>query len=110
MLLSIVSLILNILYCVVLNLELYTDRAVMPTGEIREWHRSPITRLQISDKTLFLYLQAAFVVVSILASVLILLGVRNSVVHTVCLVCTIASTVTFAVIMFMTGNAHVNYS
>ena len=34
MLITILSIIVNIVYVVVLNLELYTDRAMMPTGEV----------------------------------------------------------------------------
>ena len=45
MLMTILSIIANIAYFVVLNLNIYTDRAMMPTGEVREWHRSPIIRL-----------------------------------------------------------------
>ncbi len=33
---TILSIIVNTVYCVVLNLNIYTDRAMMPTGEVQE--------------------------------------------------------------------------
>jgi len=51
MLMSILSIIVNIVYFVILNMNIYTDRAMMPNGSVREWHRSPITRLSISDQS-----------------------------------------------------------
>lgn len=110
MLLSIVSLVVNIAFFAVMNLELYTDRARMPNGGVREWHRSPIARLHISDRSALLYLQLAFAAVSVITAVLVLFGVKNSVVKTIRLVSTIASAIMFAVIMIVTGNAHVNYA
>ena len=50
MLLSILSILLNIAYVVVLNISFYTDRAPMPTGQFREWQRSPVDRLSIADR------------------------------------------------------------
>ena len=70
MLITILSIIVNIVYVVVLNLELYTDRAMMPTGEVREWRRSPAARLNISDQSFLFYLQIVFAAVSIITSVL----------------------------------------
>ena len=51
MLIAILSILVNIVYFVVLNLAIYTDRAVMPAGNIREWHRSPIDRLDMADQS-----------------------------------------------------------
>ena len=48
MLMSILSIIANIAYFVVLNMNLYTDRAMMPNGEMREWYRSPLTRHRVN--------------------------------------------------------------
>ena len=45
MLMSIVSVIADILIFVVLNIEMYTDAAKMPDGQTKEWHRSPVGRL-----------------------------------------------------------------
>ena len=66
MLMTILSIIANIAYFVVLNLNIYTDRAMMPTGEVREWHRSPVTRLSIADQSFLIYLQIVLAAVSII--------------------------------------------
>ena len=107
---SILSIIVNIAYFVILNTALYTDRAKMPTGEIREWHRSPVARLSISDQSFLYYLQIVLAAVSIITSVLLLLGVRSNIIKTIQLVCTIGSTVMFVIIMIVTANSHVTYA
>ena len=106
----ILSIIVNIVYFVVLNIEIYTDRAMMPTGEVREWHRSPVARLSISDQSFLYYLQIVLAAVSIITSVLLLLGVRSNIIKTIQLVCTIGSTVMFVIIMIVTANSHVTYA
>ena len=110
MLRSIISIVLNIGYFIVMRVEMYTDRAMMATGEMREWHRSPIDRLRIGGRSWILYLWLVLAVVSVITSILMLCGVKQSVVKTVQLVSTVASTVMFAVIMIVTGNTHVNYA
>ncbi len=110
MLLAILSIVVNIAYFVVLNIELYTDRAIMPTGEVREWHRSPVTRLNISDQSFLLYLQIALAAVSVITSVLLLFGVRSSIIKTIQLISTIGSTVMFIIIMIVTANSHAHYA
>ena len=109
MLITILSIILNIAYFVVLNLNIYTDRAIMPTGEIREWHRSPVTRLNIADQSFLIYLQIVFAAVSIITSVLFLFGVRNNIIKIIQLVSTIGSTIVFIIIMIVTSNLHAKY-
>ena len=110
MLLAIISIVVNIAYFVVLNIELYTDYAIMPTGEVREWHRSPVTRLNISDQSFLLYLQIALAAVSVITSVLLLFGVRSSIIKTIQLISTIGSTVMFIIIMIVTANSHAHYA
>ncbi len=110
MLLSMISLIVNAAYGVVLNLDLYTDRAPMPNGGVREWKRSPITRLNISGQSALLYLEIAFAVVSVVTSILVLFGLKSRAIRIVQLVSTAASTVMFIIIMIVTGNSHVNYA
>ena len=110
MLITILSIIVNILFFVVLNLNIYTDRAMMPTGEVREWHRSPIARLNIADQSFLIYLQIVFAAVSIITSVLFLFGVRNSIIRTIQLVSAIGSTMIFIIIMIVTANSHAKYA
>ena len=109
MLMSILFIIINIAYFVVLNINIYTDRAMMQTGEIREWHRSPIARLNIADQSFLIYLQIVFAAVSIITSVLFLFGVRNNIIKIIQLVSTIGSTIMFIIIMIVTSNLHAKY-
>ena len=109
MLMSVLFIIINLAYFVVLNINIYTDRAMMQTGEIREWHRSPIARLNIADQSFLIYLQIVFAAVSIITSVLFLFGVRNNIIKIIQLVSTIGSTIVFIIIMIVTSNLHAKY-
>ena len=110
MLMTILSIIANIAYFVVLNMNIYTDRAMMPTGEVREWHRSPIARLNIAGQSFLLYLQIVLAAVSIITSVLFLLKIRTSMIRTIQLVSTIGSTIVFIIIMIATSDSHAKYA
>ena len=109
MMMTILSMIANAAYLVILNIAFYTDRVKMPTGEIREWHRSPVTRLNLSGQSFLFYLQIVLAAVSILTSVLLMFGVRSSIIKTIQLVSMIGSTVIFVIIMIVTANSHVHY-
>ncbi|MBO6308178.1 MAG: hypothetical protein J6N70_04930 [Oribacterium sp.] len=109
MMMAILSMIANAAYLVILNIAFYTDRVKMPTGEIREWHRSPVTRLNLSGQSFLFYLQIVLAAVSILTSVLLMFGVRSSIIKTIQLVSMIGSTVIFVIIMIVTANSHVHY-
>lgn len=110
MLLSILSILVNAVFLIVLNLDLYTDRAMMPTGGIREWHRSPVSSLAIADQSILFFIQLALVAVSIVSSALILFGVRADIVRKIQLISLIASAVMFIVIMIVTSNSHAKYA
>ena len=110
MLMTILSIIVNITYVVVLNMNIYTDRAMMPTGDVREWHRSPIARLSIADQSFLIYLQIVIAAVSIITSVLFLFGVRNKTIRTIQLVSVIGSTIVFIIIMIVTSNSFAKYA
>ena len=107
---TILSIIVNIAYFVILNMNIYTDRAMMPTGDVREWHRSPITRLNIADQSFLLYLQIVLAAVSIITSILLLFRVRNSIIRTIQRVSTIGSTIVFIIIMIVTSDSHAHYA
>ena len=109
MLLGIVSVLLNAVFYYVMNLDLYTDRAPMPDGRVREWHRSPVARLNISGNGALFYLYLFFAAVGVIASVLILCGVRGKVIKAVQLACFAVSTAMFILIMILTANTFVNY-
>ena len=110
MLMTILSIIANIAYFIVLNINIYTDRAMMPTGEVREWQRSPIARLSIADQSFLLYLQVFLAAVSVITSVLFLFGVRSRMIRTIQLVSIIGSTIVFIIIMIVTANSHAKYA
>ena len=110
MLMTILSIIVNIAYFAVLNIKIYTDQAMMPSGDVKEWHRSPFARLNIAGQPFLLYLQIVLAAVSIITSVLVLFGVRSSIIRTIQLVSTIGSTIVFIIIMIVTSNSHVNYA
>ena len=110
MMMAILSMIANAAYLVILNIAFYTDRVKMPTGEIREWHRSPVTRLNLAGQSFLFYLQIVLAAVSILTSVLLLFGVRSSIIKMIQLVSMIGSTVIFVIIMIVTANSHVHYA
>ena len=109
MMMAILSMIANAAYLVILNIAFYTDRVKMPTGEIREWHRSPVTRLNLSGQSFLFYLQIVLAAVSILTSLLLMFGVRSNIIKTIQLVSMIGSTVIFVIIMIVTANSHVHY-
>lgn len=110
MLITILSIILNIGFFVVLNLNIYTDRAMMPNGEFREWHRSPLTRLSIAGQSFLIYLQIVLAAVSIITSVLFLFGVRSRMIRTIQLLSIVGSAVVFIIIMIVTSGAHAKYA
>ena len=106
---SIISIIVNAIFFVVLNLDIYTDRAPLADGSVREWHRSPLGRLEIADERYLFYLQILFAAVSIITSILVMVGIKNNVVKIIRLVATIASAVMFIIIMVTTNNTHAKY-
>ncbi len=110
MLLSIISLAVNIVYYLIMNLQIYTDRGMMANGQVREWKRSRISRLNMSGRTWLLYTQLFFAVIAIVTSLLIIFGVKSMIIRKVQLISMIASTVMFVVIMFVSGNTFVNYA
>ena len=110
MLMSLISIISNAVYYVILNVQIYTDRAMMPNGEYRTWHRSPVARLNLAGNDWVMYIQVFLMAVSIITSVLVLLGVKNNLLRTVQFVSLAASTVMFFIIMFITINSHAKYA
>ena len=109
MVLSIISIVLNVAFFVILNLDLFTDKAHMADGSVRTWQRSPLDRLDAADKRWMLYLQIFLAVVSVVTSILILAGVKNNAVKITRLVATIASAVMFAVILIVSKGIHPKY-
>jgi hypothetical protein len=109
MLTNVLSILANAAFLVVLNLDLFTDRYVLP-GEIRKIkHLSAIDRLAICDRRELLHFQLAAAIVSVILSVVLLFGVKNSTVRVVRLISTVCSAVLFVIIMIVAGSTHGKY-
>ena len=69
-------------------------------------------KVQLTTVSFFWYwcVQLFFAVICIITSLLIIFGVKNMVIRKIQLISMIASTVMFAVIMFVSGNTFVNYA
>ena len=79
-------------------------------GGVREWHRSPVARLQIADQSFLFYLQIVLAAVSIISGILLLLGVRRSNMRIIQTVSTIGATVLFVIIMIVTADSNARYA
>ncbi len=110
MILKILTVILNAVYVIVLNLDIYTDRAMMPNGQTREWRRSPIARLNISDQSTLLYVQLFLIAVSVISAVLLMFGIKNDILKKVWIISSVLSAVMFVIIMIVTSNTHAEYA
>ena len=110
MLISIISIIANVLFFVVLNINFYTDRASFPDGSVSEYQRSPLGRLELSDQRYLFYLQIALAAVSIITSVLVLFGVKNNAVKLIRNISSAASLIVFIIIIIVAGNTHAKYA
>ena len=110
MLISIISIVANILFFVVLNLNIYTDRTSFPDGSTREWQRSPLARLELSDQRYLFYLQIAVAAVSVITSILVICGVKSNAVKIIRNVSSILSLIVFIIIMIASSNTHAKYA
>ena len=106
---GVVSVIINIVYFIILRMDLYTDRAMMADGSMGEWHWSPIDRLGAADQGMLLDLQIIFGAVSIITGILTLCGIKKSIIKKIWLVSTVASTAVFITIMITAGKTHPHY-
>ena len=109
MLLSIISVIANIVYFIVLNIDLYTDRAIMPDGKRHVWHRSAIDRLDVADNRILLYLFLFVAAVNIIIAILFFFVIKNNVVRIIRLASLIVSSLLFVIILIYSGCVHPTY-
>ena len=109
MVLSIISIIVNVLFFVVMNLNLYTDRAVLGDGIEREWQRSPLESLYTADKAWLFYLQIIVSAISIISNILVIAGVKNNVVKAIQMISTAVSVIVFVIIMVVATTTHPKY-
>ena len=100
---------MNIIYCAVLNLKLFTDRYILPDGIRREARLSAADRLYGADMLWLPYLLYVLAAVCVVVSVLFLLKAKSRTLRTVCIVCALASTAVFAVAMIAAARTHLHY-
>ena len=109
MLLSIISVVINIAVIVILNIDLYTDSAYMPDGTEHYWELSPLDKLDKAGMSWQFNLQIFLVAVSVISSILVLFGVKHRIVKIVQIVSLAASVIMFIIIMITSKNIHLKY-
>ncbi|MBR5419862.1 MAG: hypothetical protein IK115_01795 [Lachnospiraceae bacterium] len=106
---GIISIIANVVFFIVLRLDLYTDHAVLGDGETHTWHRSPLDRMYTAGSNTLVDLQFFFAIVSVISSILLMFGVKNNIVRIVQLISTLASLILFICMMIYAGHVHPKY-
>ena len=110
MLQYIIAIIANALFFFLLNVKMFTDRAVMPNGETRVWHRSPLESLSSTAGGLLYYVLILFAAVSVITNLLALFGVKNRTIDKIRRFSTIASVVVFLLMMIFATFLHPKYA
>ena len=106
--LSILSVIANIMYFVVLRMELYTRTATFPSGQ-RTYHYSPLDMLYHAGNTGLKDFQFVFSVISVILVTLLIVGIKNRYVKIAWIISTAASTILFIAILVYAGSVHLTY-
>ena len=106
---GIISILADTAFFFVMRMDLYTDHYHLPDGEMREHRRSPISSLNHADMNWLYYVEILLMVVSIVTSILMLLGIKNGVVKIIQVISTVASVIMFVVILYVAGNVHLKY-
>ena len=103
------TIVANIVFYIVLHMEIYTDRAHMPDGSIEKHHYSALGRLDIGGRSELYHLQLMFMVISCITGILLICGVKNNIVRIVQLVSSVASIVVFIAIMVVSKGIRPRY-
>ena len=102
--------IVNAVFYIILNIDLYTDTFHLPDGKVGSHQRSPISSLYTADKPWLLYLQVLMMIVSAVTALLLIFGVKNKTVKIAQIVATAGSILMFIIIMVYTSKAvHPHY-
>ena len=109
MILSIISIVANVVFFVLMRIEFFTDRYVLPGDDYRERSLSALDKLDQAGKPELVYIYLFFAVICIIASILVMFGLKHSVVKIIRLVSLIASVLVFAFIMFTALFTHATY-
>ena len=105
---GIVSIIAHIIFVVIFNLVIFTDRAILPDGE-RIYHRSILDRLEVGGSNGILFFQILFGAISIVTGILMFFGIKNNVLKIVQIASTVASIITFIIIFLTASGIHPKY-
>ncbi len=108
MLLSNISILLNAAYVFILNIPLYTDKVILPGGR-KEYHVSPLRKLEMADLSWVFHLQLAFCAISVIASVIALIKPGSKLFRNIQIIALLVSTVTFLIIIAMSRSIHAKY-
>ena len=108
LILSIASIIANIIYFIVLRMELFTDRAILPDGE-HVYTYTPIEKLSSTGSTGMVSLQLMFAVISVILAILFIVGIKKKAVIIAWIVSVAASTVLFILILSAAAAVHLKY-
>ena len=108
MILSFISIVANIAFFFFFLLNLFTDKA-LADGTVKTYHKSPISRLEVADKSGLFYLYIFFAAVSIITGILYLAGVKNSVIKIIQIIALACSAIMFIIIMVTAANTHPRY-
>ena len=106
MLFSIIAILANILFFVILKLNIYTDTAILPGGQTSIFQRSAFDSLFAADLSFLLYIQIICAAVSVISSVLVIIGVKFWLIRKIRNISTIVSAVLFVIILIVTGFIH----
>ena len=105
---EIFSIIANIIYFLVLRMELYTDNAILPSGE-ETYTYTPIEKLSSAGNTGLVDFQLMFAVVSVILAILLMVGIKNKYIRIAWVISTAASTILFIVILLYAATVRLKY-
>ena len=109
MVLSIISIIVNIAFNVIIFLKLFTARVHMPDGGLSVYHFSALDKLNAAELTILVYLQILISMVAVILSIFALGKVKADIMKKPQIISFIASVVMFIVLMIVTILIHPKY-
>ncbi len=105
---EILSIIANIIYFIVLRMELYTDTAILPDGE-RTYSYSAIEKLSHAGSTGMVSLQTVSAIVCVIMAILLIVGIKKRTVTIAWIISIAVSTLLFVAILLYAGMVHLKY-
>lgn len=109
MVLSIISIIANITFNIIIFLKLFTARVHMPDGGFSVYHLSALDKLNAAELTILVYLQILISMVAVILSIFVLGKVKADIMKKPQIISFIASVVMFIVLMIVTILIHPKY-